>query len=121
MSNKKIILTIVILVLLVGNIFLGFEYLNVQSQLHQVQGLLTTQETNEKVVDFTKLFIDKVLKAKGEVSFDDRLKLENDVRDLHDQEILNQWNKFIDSQTESEAQTQVKNLLELLVNKIIVR
>jgi hypothetical protein len=46
------------------------------------------------------------------------LKLEYAVRDLADGEILKQWNEFVNSKTESEAQEQVKNLLELLVNKI---
>lgn len=47
-----------------------------------------------------------------------RLRLENAVRDLNNEQILAQWQKFTTSKTETEAQTQVKNLLELLVNKI---
>ena len=124
-SNKlsllNLFLSIVILILLAGNVFWGLEYLNVQKQLHQAQITLKTKQINERTLDFTKLFIEKVLKAKGEVNFEDRLKLENTVRNLNDKEILNQWNKFVDSKTENEAQDQVKNLLELLVDKIKIK
>ena len=72
-------------------------------------------------MEFTKLFIGEVLKADSEVSFDTRLKLETAVRNLGDEEILNQWQKFVDSKTEAGAQTEVKNLLEMLINKIRVK
>jgi hypothetical protein len=52
------------------------------------------------------------------VSFDDRLQLENMVRDLKDDAILAEWNKFVNSQTSAEAQGEVKNLLDILVLKI---
>ncbi|MDP2909664.1 MAG: hypothetical protein Q8N69_01160 [bacterium] len=37
---------------------------------------------------------------------------------LKDEEVLAQWQNFVDSETEQEAQAEVKNLLEMLVNKI---
>jgi Na+-transporting NADH:ubiquinone oxidoreductase subunit NqrC len=117
MTNKKTIL-IIILLLLAGNVFLGLKYSAVQKELKLAQASLETQKTNEKVLDFAKLFIEKVLKAETEIDFETRLKLENAVRNLDDEEILEQWNKFVNSQTESEAQNQVKNLLELLANKM---
>lgn len=55
------------------------------------------------------------------MSFDTRLKLEAAVRSLDDEEILSQWQKFTESKTEAEAQTEVKNLLEMLVKKISVQ
>ncbi len=82
---------------------------------------METQKTNEKVLEFAKLFIEKVLKAKTEVDFETRLKLENAVRNLDDEEILVQWQKFTESKIEAEAQEEVKNLLEMLVNKIRIQ
>lgn len=117
MSKQKIILTIIILILVAINVFLGASYFFAQKQLQLAEGKLKTQQNSIKIVDFTKLFIEKVLKAEKEVSFEDRLKLENAVRDLNDDEILMQWEKFTTSKTEIEAQTAVKNLLELLVGK----
>jgi hypothetical protein len=112
---------ILVLILLVGNIFFGLKYSAVQKELKLAQATLEAQKTNERVLGFTKLFIEKVLKAETEIDFETRLKLENAVRNLDDGEILSQWQKFTESQTEAEAQKQVKNLLEMLVNKIKVR
>jgi len=118
MTRQKIILTFVILLLVAGNVFLGYKYFVEQKQIQQNQTSLETQKLNDKILDFSKLFIQKVLKAQNEVDFETRLKLENAVRDLADDEILAQWEKFTGSKTETEAQDNVKLLLELLVNKI---
>lgn len=116
----KAITTIIIIILLAGCVILGITYLATNNKLKQAQAALKTQQYNEKVVEFTQLFIEKVLKAQIEVDFETRLRLENMVRDLNDEEILAQWQRFIGSQTEAEAQAQVKNLLEMLVKKIKV-
>lgn len=121
MTNQKTILTIVILLLLAGNVFSGTKYFSLQKEFRQIQTALETQKTNEKVLEFSELFIKEVLKAETEVNFDTRLKLETAVRNLGDEEILNQWQKFVDSKTEVQAQEEVKNLLEILVSKIKVQ
>lgn len=118
MTNRKTILTIIILLLLAGNVFFGAKYFAVKDQLRQTQAALETQTTNGKILRFNKLFISKVLRAKSEIDFETRLRLENTVRDLNDEEILTQWKKFTDSQTEVQSQEEVKNLLEMLANKI---
>jgi len=119
--NKPKTTLIIILILLAGNVFLGVKYITLVKELRQTQTALQTQTTNEKVLEFTKLFIKEVLKAEDEVNFDTRLKLETAVRNLGDKEILNQWQKFVNSKTEAEAQKEVKNLLEMLVSKVKVR
>jgi len=112
---------ILVLILLAGNVFWGVKYFSLQKELQEIQAGLGTQKLNEKVLEFTKLFIEKVLKAETEVGFETRLKLENAVRNLNDEEILVQWQKFVESRTEAEAQNEVKNLLEMLINKIKVQ
>lgn len=67
---------------------------------------------------FTELFVEKVLKTGKEVDFETRLQLENSVRELNNAEILNQWQKFIESKTEADAQIEVRNLLEILIKNI---
>ncbi|MFA4890708.1 MAG: hypothetical protein WC587_03770 [Candidatus Paceibacterota bacterium] len=121
MANQKTILIIIILFLLTGDVFLGVKYFAVQKEFRQTQSVLEIQKTNEKVLEFTKLFVEKVLKAETEVDFETRLKLENLVRNLSDEEILIQWQKFTESKTEVKAQEEVKNLLEMLVNKIKIQ
>lgn len=83
----------------------------------EVSGI-TAKEPRADALSFTKTFVEKVLGAEGEISFADRLELENDVRELNDYEILNQWMRFADSKTEAGAQKEVINLLSLLLKKI---
>lgn len=111
---------IIILALIAGNIFFGVKYVNMQKILRQTQATVKTQQKDARVLIFTKLFVDKVLKADNEVNFETRLELENAVRNLEDEEILSQWQQFTESKTEADAQEQVKNLLGMLINKIIV-
>lgn len=118
MLNKKAILSIIILILVAGNIFFAMKYFSAQKDVQQAQALTESKETDKKVLNFTKLFIAQVLQSDGEVDFETRLKLENAVRDLDDEKILAQWQKFTESNSESNAQEEVKNLLEMLVGKI---
>ena len=109
----------IIIVLLIGvNLYTISRLVTVNRQLAGLEATATQRTVNDKVLVFTKLFIEKVLKAKSEVNFEDRLQLENMVRDLKDDAILKDWNAFVGSKTELEAQNGVKELLTELANKI---
>ena len=114
----KIIIIAIILILLAGNIYFGSRYFSALKELKELKAAMETYKINEKILTFSSLFITKVLKTENEVDFETRLRLETTVRDLNDEEILTQWKKFTESETEDEAQTEVKNLLEMLVSKI---
>lgn len=116
--NKRTIVFVAIVVLFVGNVFLASQYYVSLINLQAKDSLLSAYQRNVEILSFTQLFIEKVLKAESEVSFEDRLKLENAVRDIGNKDILEQWNKFTESKTEAQAQIEVKNLLGLLINKI---
>lgn len=118
MSSQKAVIAVFILALFAGNIILGAQYFTLQKELKKTQAEIRVSRKNDKVFAFTRLFVEKVLKADGEVSFEDRLALENAVRDTNDQEIIDQWKKFTGSSDEKEAQGEVKNLLGLLVEEI---
>ena len=120
-NTQRILLIIIVLVLLVSNIFWGLKYSDLQKELERTKSALGAQKLSENVLNFTNLFINKVLKEEEEISFEERLKLENAVRELNDKDIINQWEKFVNSETESEAQKEVKNLLELLILKIQIK
>ena len=77
-----------------------------------------SQRLNARILDFTNMFIEDVLMANEEVSFDTRLSLENSVRELNDEEIFAQWQKFTKAGTKDEASVEVKVLLSLLIKKI---
>jgi hypothetical protein len=115
---SRALLIVVALILLVGNVFFWLKYSATQKELLKTTQALETQKTNENLLNFAELFIDTVLKAEGEIDFETRLQLENAVRNLNDNEILAQWQEFVGSKTEIEAQEEVKNLLEILVSKI---
>ena len=115
---RKLILGVIILLLLAGNIYFFVQYSTAKKEAAEATIELQAEVLNEKIINFIQLFISKVLKAEDEVDFETRLSLENAVRNLDDKEILNQWQKFTESESEAEAQAEVKNLLEILVSKI---
>ncbi len=117
-ENQRNPYFIIIAVLVLGNILFALNYFSVSHKLKAIDSTKTKTEINSKVLDFTALFIKDVLQAETEVNFETRLNLENAVRDLNDPEIKAQWQKFVASKTELEAQTSVKNLLGILVGKI---
>lgn len=118
-AGSRKILIVIIVVLLVGNLFFAFKYFIVNKKFNENKIVLNSlNEKSSKIKEFNKLFVSEVLNASGEISFETRLKLENSVRDLKDEEILAQWQKFTESKTEEEAQNEVKTLLGLLASKL---
>lgn len=119
MENKtRLVLIIVIGILLIGNVYFALNYFQERKDVAMLEASQAKTELNTKVIDFTSLFIKKVLQANSEVDFDTRLSLENAVRDLKDPEIMGLWQNFINSKTEAEAQNNVKALLGVLISKI---
>lgn len=114
---KRVILFVVIAALMAGNIYFAKGYFSAKKESASV---IETKTIDEKTLEFAKLFISGVLKADQEVDFETRLKLENMVRNLGDKEILAQWQKFVESKTEAEAQSNVKDLLEVVVSRISI-
>ncbi len=119
--RSKIIWLTVIAALIAGNIFLGLQYISAMKELDATKFAASTQRYNEKNLLFMKLFVKKVIKSNQEIDFETRLKLENAVRELNDPTILAQWQNFVNSKTETEAQQNVKDLLDTLVDKVYVR
>ena len=117
MLTRKLQLTIIILLIITG-LYLLIQFNNLQQELAQAKSVLKSHETNDDILNFTQLFIDEVLQAEAEVDFETRLRLENSVRALDNAEILDQWQEFIDSKTESAAQENATLLLDLLIDQI---
>jgi predicted negative regulator of RcsB-dependent stress response len=118
MTAIDIIAGVLITVLVMATVFVYTQYREVARELVAVQDKGAAVETNRKVLDFAKMFIDDVLKADGEIDFDTRLKLESAVRSLEDKTIFDAWQRFTGSSTERQAQDAVKDLLSVLVAKI---
>lgn len=118
MSRLRIFLIILFGLLVLTDALAVNAYLSVKKQLSVSQTLAKKSDLNVQTLNFARLFIERVLQAKGEVSFENRLKLENMVRDLNDPAILELWNNFVNSKSEQDAQENVKLLLDLLIKKI---
>lgn len=81
------------------------------------EGRATAQ--NDAILEFTSDFITLVLRTDGQVDFENRLKLENAVREeINNEVIFAAWQDFVQSDSEREAQENVLNLLEVLVENI---
>lgn len=117
-SNLRAMTAVVILLLIVTNIIWGVKYFSLRKNYRVAQMVLEGRGISERNLEFTKLFIDDVIRAQGEIDFETRLKLESAVRNLEDAEVLAQWSKFVESKTGDEAQREIKNLLGMLINKI---
>ncbi|MBU3896136.1 hypothetical protein KKG36_02395 [Patescibacteria group bacterium] len=115
---SPIINRVIIIVLISVVVILGGQYYSLYKDLQTQKSLNQIYQYNGKMLNFAKLFIAKVIMAQGDVSFEDRLKLENAVRNINDETVFEQWQRFIEAETESQVGENAKILLELLVNKI---
>ncbi len=116
--EKTKILTVIIIILAIGNIFFAWMYVSAKVEIRQLETKVKSQEVNAKILNFTQLFMDKILGGGKTVSFDDRLTLENAVRALNDQEIFNSWETFTKANDPAEVQADFYALFRLLLKKI---
>jgi len=116
--RKDLIKNLLIAILTISTLLTVYGLYVKTVDLRNAENIISKQKTNTKVVVFTQMLIDKVLKSKTPVDFDTRLALENMVRDLGDQAILYEWNRFVNSTDSDQTQMAMKNLLDLLVRKI---
>ncbi len=114
-SNKILLLLVAVLILSTG--FFAYKYYGGVQEMKALANTMAARQYNEKATQFLQMFVKRVIKADKEVDFDTRLQLENAVRDLKDQAILGEWQAFVGSNTESEAQLHTKNLLDLLADR----
>lgn len=119
LSRKKIILFLLLVFALLGSVLLAVKCASLKTRVDVLEFENSNQKINQEIVSFLKLFIEKILKGEKEVSFEDRLRLENAVRDLKDKNILSLWEGFTQAKTSEEAQLSLKDLLQALVNKIV--
>ncbi len=111
-----------LMLLLVGlNIFFSIQYTQ-NMKMDDANKTDEFQKTEErlKVSKFMKLFVDKVLGTNGIISFEDRVKLEADIRALGDESAVKQWETFVASKDSETAQKNAVLLMSILMNKMIV-
>jgi len=119
MFYRKIFSFALVALLLLATAFLGYNCWLGQKEIAALRVESAAFHRQDQSLKFLQLFIKKVLKANTEVSFETRLQLESDIRQLNDDKIFAQWQSFVNSKTETEAQNNVKDLLDLLVDKAV--
>ena len=119
MQNKNSkVLIILVLLLVASTLFFAWKYTKSQVAIRSLETQVQSQTENTKILLFAQLFMDKVLAGSKEVSFEDRLALENSVRNLNDKEIFDSWQKFTAAKNADEAQQDFYALFQLLLKKM---
>ena len=105
------------LVLVAGNIFLSVQYIeNIQQQSNQTN----TQTTDRFLaIHALKDFIDTVLSTNGTVSYDDRVRLENDMIQVKDPTLSTEWTAFVNSPDSATAQQNAVKVMSTLATDAI--
>ncbi len=111
LDKARLVSNILMLCLLIGNIFFSIQYIG------SLKADATAKEDNTatriQISRFLKFFIDVVINNKGTVSFEDRVKLENDIRQIHDADLTAQWEKFTSVKT-GDTQASQENAIKLM-------
>jgi len=114
---KRIIIIVIISLSLSGNIILALNYYFSHASLLGEFSCINSH--NNKIINLSQLFINKILRSQGQITIEDRLLLENAVFATQDYETIKTWKNFLASKTEQEAQQNVLDLLKLFSTKII--
>ena len=111
-ERTRLISNILMLVLVAGNIFFSIQYTeNIKQQINQATDITSTRYL---AVHALSDFINIVLSTKGVVSYDDRVKLENDIVQIKDPVLSVQWAAFIASKDSTTAQANAIKIMSTL-------
>ena len=117
LEKTRLVSNVLMLILLIGNIFFSIQYIsNLKAEATQKDD---NTQYRIQVSRFLKSFIDIVINTQGTVSFDDRVKLENDIRQIHDADLVKLWDVFVGSKDTKEAQANAVKLMSLLATKTL--
>ena len=121
LDKTRLTANLLMLVLVGLNIFFSIQYTESLKRDDSKQ-LAEAAKTDERIKTskFMKLFIDKVLSTNGTITFEDRVKLESDVRALNDESVVKQWETFVASKDSDDAQKSAVLLMSILMNKMII-
>ena len=120
LDKTRLLSNILMLTLVAGNIFFSVQYMQgikMQSDQETQQQDKATERI--QTARFMKLFIDTVLNTKDVISFENRVKLENDIRQLGDKSLTTQWDSFVSSKDPKSAQGEAVKLMSMLGSKMI--
>ena len=121
LDKTRLVSNILMLVLVAGNIFFSIQY--TESIKQGVEQASQTEEKNlvrTQAARFMKEFVDIVLNVDGTaISTDDRVKIENDVRQLHQPAITTAWTTFLNAKDAKTAQASAVKLMSMVTNVML--
>ena len=117
LEKTRLFSNILLIILLAGNLYFGIQY---------IMGLQQTAVTEDnqavtkmQISRFLKSFIDTVLSTQGTISYEDRVKLENDMIQIRDADLLTSLKNFIGSKNDKTAQDNAIKLMSMLTSKML--
>jgi hypothetical protein len=120
LDRSRLAANALMVVLVAMNIFFSIQYTeDIRSENEEAQQQQEMLEQRLETSRFMKLFIDTVLGTNGVISFEDRVKLENDIRALGDSQAIKVWEEFVASEDSVTAQANAVKLMSYLSNKMI--
>ena len=117
MTKPIKIATVIIFIVFVFGIagFFAFRWYQTAKDFN---ALSEKYSEDKKIDDFISLFVNNMLGTAKDISFDQRLGMENSVRAINNQAIFDQWTKFTNSANSIDAQTNAEALLKLLTDNL---
>ncbi len=120
LDKTRLVSNILMIILVMGNIFFSIQYMqSVKQQMNQDEATQVKAQERLQTARFLKLFIDTVLNTKETISFENRVKLESDIRQLGDKTLTTQWETFVASKNTKVAQEEAVKLMSMLGSKMI--
>ncbi len=117
LDRTRLVSNILMIALVAGNIFFSIQY---TESLKRDNSQPDNNVEMIKTSRLLKLFIGTVLNPEGKaISYDDRISLENDVRQTHDVAIIKAWGVFVDSADPKVAQKNAVVFMKLLTDKLL--
>ena len=118
-KNNFVTGILIIIILLLGNIYLATQYISASKELKTLKTEKSlSANTNTQSVQVLKEFLDVVLNTRGTNTSDNRIKLENDLRQLKDPAITKAWENLVASKDAKATQAGAIKVLGLLEDKI---
>jgi len=119
-DKTRLLANTLMVVLVALNIFFSIQYTqNIKKQDEATIAESQKIEVRLQTAQFMKFFIDKVLGTNGTIAFEDRVKLEADIRALGDETLVKQWDTFVSSPDSETAQKSAVRLMSMLSNRMI--
>ena len=117
----SVMLLLLFVISIAANVLLGITYVLDQKKLAAMSILpapAPVSQVNNNILAFEKLFITDVLDTEGDVSYQNRLDLETAAQNTQNVAIINGWETFLNSATQTDAQNNARALLMLFADNM---